>query len=61
MAPPEPATFPEIVLLTTTGEPARDVQADVGLEQRGADLPNHLGDVLLGDLPAPAKPAENAA
>jgi hypothetical protein len=41
------------------GEFLDDLQIDVRLEQRGADLAHRLADVLLGDLPPAGKGAEN--
>ena len=47
------------LLLHLVAELLGHFQVDVGLQQRGANLPHHLGHVGLGDLPPPPQPAEN--
>jgi hypothetical protein len=37
-----------------------DLEVDVGLEQRGADLAHRFADVFFGDLSTPGKAAEDA-
>ena len=48
----------ERALLDRGGEVARDLEVDVGLEEREADLAHRLGDRLLVEAAAAAEAAE---
>ena len=50
----------ERTLLHRGGEVPRDLEVDVGLEEREADLAHRLGDGLLVEAAAPAEAAERS-
>ena len=47
--------------LDVTAEVTGDLEMDVGLEQRRANLAHHLLDVFLGDTAATTETAKNVA